>query len=229
MNNRRQFITLLGGAAAWPLAARAQQPAMPVIGFLSSQWPGSFSPYVTAFRQGLKETGQFDGQDLTIEYRWAEGQFDRLPALVTELVRRQVSVLLVSGGTGPMLAAKAAATTIPIVFVTADDPVATGFVASLSRPGGDMTGVSFISIELLAKRLEMLCELVPKAAVIPVLANPNNPTTEPQIRVLQEAANTSGKEIHVLNARTERDIDTAFANLIQMRNGALLIANDLSH
>jgi putative tryptophan/tyrosine transport system substrate-binding protein len=223
---RREFITLLGGtAAAWPLAARAQQPAMPVIGFLNSlsaeRWP-----YMAAFRQGLKEAGYVEGQNVSIEYRWADGHYDRLPALAVDLVRRRVDLIAATGGDPSALAAKAATTTTPIVFNVAEDPVKDGLVASLNRPGGNMTGVSILTASLEAKRLELLHELIPNAAVIGVLVNPNFSEAETQLKVVQAAANKLGRQIRVLNVSTEREIDPAFAELIQHPIDALLVVSD---
>ncbi len=224
---RRQFISVLGGATvALPLAARAQQPAMPVVGFLSSRSPGESASVVAAFRQGLKETGSIEGQNVAIEFRWAEGQYDRLPALATELVGRQVAVIAAAGDAVSALAAKGAATTIPIVFVIGGDPVSFGLVASINRPGGNITGVSLISSVLGAKRLGLLHELVPNAAVIGLLVNPDNPNAEPEREDVEEAARTIGQQIVVVNASSERDFDTAFATLVQQRAGGLLVATD---
>jgi putative ABC transport system substrate-binding protein len=224
--NRREFITLVGGAAAaWPLAAGAQQPAMPVIGFLNGGSPGPYAPYVAAFRQGLKEAGYIEGENVTIEYRWLEGQYDRAPSMAAELVRRQVAVIVANSPGN--LAAKAATTTIPIVFTTAGDPVQLGFVASLSRPGGNLTGVTQLNVEVGPKRLELAHELVPAATIIGLLVNPANPTlAEPITRNLQEASRTLGLKLHVLHASTEREIEKAFATLLQLRAGALVIGSD---
>ena len=222
---RREFITLLGGAAvAWPLAARAQQPAMPVIGFLRSTSLADSTQLVTAFRQGLKEAGFVEGENVAIEYRWAEGQYDRLRALVADLVDRKVSVIAANSPSA--LAAKTATTTIPIVFTTGDDPVNLGLVASLSRPTGNVTGVSFFGGALVAKQLELLHELIPQATVISVLVNPNFPGTAFQLRDVQEAARTLGHPMHVLNASTGSEINTAFATIAQQRTDALLVAGD---
>src|SRR5262244_3097272 len=225
---RREFVALLGGAAvAWPLAARAQQPAMPVIGYLGSESPDVFAGRLTAFRQGLSETGFAEGQNVAIEYRWAENQYDRFPALLADLVRRNVTVITAVTGTPPALAAKAATTTIPIVFVTGGDPVALGLVASLNRPGGNLTGVSTLTVELGPKQLEVLRELVPTATIIALLVNPTNPTNAERLsRDLQAAARILGLQLHVLYASSERDFDAVFASLPRLRAGALIIGSD---
>jgi putative ABC transport system substrate-binding protein len=192
---RRDFITLLGGAAAaWPLAARTQQPALPVIGFLSGGVPESFAPYVTAFRKGLAELGYADGQNVAIEYRWAEGDYNRLPALATELARHRVAVIMSSGGLPSARAAKAATSTIPIVYTGGGDPVRLGLVASLNHPGGNLTGVNFLANELGAKRLELLQELVPKVTKIALLVNPSNPNVESDTSDMQEAKTGGGPQ-----------------------------------
>src|SRR5712692_10043271 len=204
---RREFISLLGGAAAWPLAARAQQLALPVIGYLSSGSAKGFATRLAAFRQGLQETGYREGQSVAIEYRWAEGQHDRLPALAADLVSRSVSVIAAIGGPAPALAAKSATARIPIVFEMGADPVASGLIASLSRPGGNITGATSLNEEVGPKRLEILHELVPTAKVIALLVNPTNPNAETVTRNLQAAARTLGLELHVLHASSERDFD----------------------
>jgi putative ABC transport system substrate-binding protein len=221
---RREFITLLGGAAAWPLAARAEQAAMPVIGYLS----GREANYKieAAFHRGLKEAGFVEGQNVRIEYRWAQGQYDRLPALVAELLRRPVDVLVTTGGTLSALAAKEATTSIPIVFVTGSDPVKFGLVASLNRPGSNATGVSFLINVLTAKQFELLHEMVPRAKLIGFLANPMNPNTEADTRNVRAAADSLGLLLHVLNASREHDIDAAFAALVERRADALLVSTD---
>ena len=225
---RRQFISAIGGAAAWPLAARAQQVSLPVIGFLSSASPDTYAIRLRAFRQGLKDAGYVEGQNVAIEYRWAEGQNNRLPVLAAELVHRQVNVIIAGGGTPSAVAAKAATATIPIVFEVATDPVKIGFVASLDRPGGNITGVANLNVEIGPKRLELLHELLPSVTVIAVLVNPANPALfEPFVRSVQAAASRLGIELHVLNASTERDLDTVFAALVQLKAGALIIGPDV--
>jgi putative ABC transport system substrate-binding protein len=219
---RRQFILALGGAAALPLAARAQ-PAMPVIGFLSSG--ARAQPRVHEFLQGLSETGYVEGRNVTIQYGWAEDQYDRLPALAADLIRRQVTVMVASGGPAASVA-KAATTTIPIVFFVGFDPIVLGLVASLNRPGGNITGVSVLNVELGPKRLELLRELAPTTTVVALLVNPTNPNAESLSRDLKTAARTLGMQLHVLNASTESDIDAAFVTLTQLRAGALVIGPD---
>jgi putative tryptophan/tyrosine transport system substrate-binding protein len=223
---RRELISLLSGAAvAWPLVAHAQQRAMPVIGFLGAASPGQVAPYVAAFRQGLSETGYVEGQNLAIEYSWAEGRYDRLPELAADLVGRKPD-LIVAGGDSSALAAKSATSTIPIVFTAVGDPVAEGLVASLARPGGNLTGSSAMLIELMPKRLELLSELVPQAGVIALLVNPNSPEAEPMIRDVQEAALTKGVQLAILKAGSEGEIDAAFASLVQLQAGALVVGDD---
>jgi putative ABC transport system substrate-binding protein len=221
---RREFITLLGGMAAWPLAARAQQPAMPVIGWLNSETPTGYAPFLAAFRQGLGEGGFVEGRNVVIEYRWAQGEYDRLPALATDLVGRRVAVIA-AAGTASSLAAKAATTTIPIVFSTAADPVAEGLVASLSRPGGNVTGVTNLGAELMQKEMEKLHELVPKASVVAALVNPTNRAlTEPATKDAQAAARALGLQIHIVQASTEREIEEAFASFARLGVGALALS-----
>ena len=224
---RREFITLLGGAAAWPLAAHAQQPAMPVIGFLNPASPDALAHRVRAFRQGLKESGYVERANVAIEYRWAEGQYDRLAKLAAELVRQRVAVIATTGGPPSAFAAKAATTTIPIVFSVPDDPVRLGLVASLARPGGNVTGINFLAAELVAKRLELLRELVPGAARVAVLVNPANVTnTETTLRDIQSAARAMGLQIQVLNASTRSEIEAAFATLVREQSDALFVGSD---
>src|SRR5437764_6175860 len=224
---RRDFIIFLAGAmAALPLAARAQQKAMPVIGVLNTGSPGSSAPFMAAFLQGLSEAGYVEGQNVTIEYRWAEGHYDRLPALAADLVGRKVDLIM--AGTPPSaLAAKSVTSTIPIVFRHGGDPVADGLVASLARPGGNLTGVSQIGDEgLTAKRLELLSELVPQAGVIALLVNPNNSVAERVVQEVQQAARAKGLQLHLLKASSESEIDTAFASLVQLHVDALVVAGD---
>jgi ABC-type uncharacterized transport system substrate-binding protein len=223
---RREFILALGGAAAWSLAARAQQVAVPVIGFLGSASAAEWSHLVATFREGLKETGYVDGQNAAIEYRWAEGHYDRLPRLADDLVRRNVAVIFAAGSPAPALAAKAATATIPIVFAHGVDPVKFGLVASLNRPGGNITGISFFAGDLGAKRLGLIRELAPNVAAGAVLINPKNPNAESVEKDARESAHSLGLQFHVLNAGTDQDIDTAFAGLVQQRIGILLVTAD---
>jgi putative ABC transport system substrate-binding protein len=226
MSTRREFISLLGGAAVWPLAARAQQ-ASPLIGFLNGASPEGYAPYVTAFRQGLKEAGYVEGQNVTIEYRWAEGQYDRLPALAADLVRRNVTVIAATT-TPAAQAAKALTSTVPIVFTTGDDPIKLGLVASFNRPGGNATGVSHLIGELGSKRLGLLRELLPGITVITTLLNPNFPGAERQLRDAEAAAGALGLQLIVLRASTEREIDAAFATMAQQGASALVVGGDPS-
>jgi len=224
---RREFITLIGGAAvAWPLAARAQQTAMPVIGFLDSRPPDGMRERVRVFRQGLKATDIVEGENVVIEYRWAENQTDRLPALAADLARRQVAVIAVPGGPASALAAKATTSTIPTVFVVNEDPVRLGLVASLARPGGNATGINIVTGELEAKRLELLHELVPRAARVAVLINPTAPNAERMLRDVESAARAFGLQIQVLNASTSHEIDAAFATFVRERPDALFVVSD---
>jgi len=224
---RREFITLLGSAAAaWPLAARAQQPAMPVIGFIRDGTAEANARYVAAFRKGLSETGVVESQNVTVEYHWLEGRYDRLPALMADLVRRQVAVITTAGNV-PTLAAKAATATIPIVFGVGDDPIRLGLVPSFARPGGNATGINFFNQEVASKRLRLLHDLVPKAVRVAVLLNPANASaTESLLRTLQEATPTIGLQIQILNATTISEIDAAFATIERERPDALFVSGD---
>jgi putative tryptophan/tyrosine transport system substrate-binding protein len=224
---RREFLTVLGGAAAaWPLATRAQQPAMPVIGFLNSASPESFAHFVHAFHQGLNETGHLEGRNVAIEYRWANGQYDRLPSLAADLVQHSVRVIAATGSGPSALSAKAATKTIPVVFV-ASDPLRLGLVNSLSRPDGNVTGVSPLGYELEAKKLEILTEAIPSASIIGVLNNPSNPNAERALRDIDAAARTLRREVHVVNASNEREIDAAFETFVQQQVGAVLVSGDV--
>ena len=223
---RREFLVLVAGAAAaWPRAARAQQPAVPVVGFVNAGSPDT--PFAAAFRKGLNEAGYVEGQSVTVEYHWLEGRFDRLPAVMADLVRRRVAVIATPAGNFAAQAAKAATTTTPIVFGVSDDPVKLGLVASLARPGGNLTGINFFATELGAKRLALLHELVPKAVRIAVLVNPANIGSTESIRNIPEAARAMGLQIQVLNASTSREIEAAFATLVRDRADALYIAGDV--
>ena len=226
MNEAPRFITLLGGAVAWPIAARAQQPGMPVIGFLDSKSPDDSAHMVAAFRRGLNESTFIEGQNVTIEFRWAQNQYDQLPVLAADLVRRRVDVIAATGGPAA-LAAKAASATIPIVFRLAADPIAAGLVASLSRPGGNVTGVTSLNLEVGSKRLEFLHELVPTATIMAALVNPTNPTNaEILSRDLQATARLLGLQLHLLHASSDADIDAVFATLTELRAAGLVIGTD---
>jgi putative ABC transport system substrate-binding protein len=226
MSTRREFITLLGGAAAWPLAARAQQAAMPVIGYLSARSPDDTAHLVAAFRRGLGEQGFVEGQNVTIEYQWALGQYDRLPAMAAEFVRRPVTVLTTTGGEPAALAAKAATSTIPIVFATGTDPVKAGLVASYNRPGGNATGINFQTADMEAKRFGLLHELMPQAKTVAFLYNPKFAAAEGQLRDVREAARTLGLQINVLHASTDNEINAAFRTMVQQQTAALILAAD---
>ena len=225
---RREFLSVLGGTAAtWPLAARAQQPTMPVVGFLSSLSQFESSNLVAAFRRGLAEGGFVEGQNVVVDYRWADGRYDRLQPMAADLVGRRVAVLVSTGGHPTVVAAKAATTTIPIVFTTGFDPVKSGIIASFNRPGGNLTGVHVLTTGLEAKRFGLLQELVPASAAIAMLTNPTNyPQTQTQLKDVQDAARAAARSIHVLQASAERDLETAFAALGQLKPGALLVASD---
>ena len=224
---RREFITLFGGAtAAWPLVARAQQPAMPVVGFLNAQSASTLRHVVAAFREGLNEMGYVEGQNVAIEYRWADGRGDRLPALAADLVQRQVAVIASTGGDPAALAVHRATTTLPVVFTIGGDQVALGLVASLNRPGGNMTGITQITVLLDPKRLEALHEFVPGISGVAVLRNPKNANAESQVAALQAAARTMGIDLRFVTATAESEIDAAFARLAELRVGALMVASD---
>jgi putative tryptophan/tyrosine transport system substrate-binding protein len=224
---RRDFMTFFSSALAWPLAARAQQPTMLVVGFLGSGSPNTDANRVRALRQGLSEVGYIEGRNVAIEYRWAEGQYDRIPALAADLVRRQVDVIAALGGTSSAQAAKAATTSIPIVFQTGVNPIEFGLVTSLNRPGGNLTGVTILSMELGAKLFELLHQLVPTASVMALLVNPTSPYAETLSRDAQAAARALGLQLHVLHASTERDFDTVFATLVQLGARALVMGTDV--
>jgi putative ABC transport system substrate-binding protein len=224
---RREFITLLGGAAAWPRAARAQQPAMPVIGYLGISSPEAFASRLQAFRQGLFETGYVEGRNVTIDYRWAENQFDQLGALASDLVNHRPSTIVAGGSIAGALAVKAATTTIPIVFETGADPVSAGLVPSLSRPGGNITGVTSLNVQVNPKRLELLHELIPNARVVALLVNPASASiTQPLLPQMQAAARTLGLELHILQASGESEIETAFARFSQLGAGGLVVGSE---
>jgi putative ABC transport system substrate-binding protein len=224
---RREFITFIGSAAVWwPLAARAQQPAMPVVGFLSGRSPGEAASAVGAFRQGLGEIGYVEGKNVGIEYRWAEGRYDRLPALADDLVGRQVAVIAATGGEASGLAAKAATSTIPIVFTMGGDPVKLGLVVSLNNPGANVTGVTFIVGDIATKRLGLFRQLVPNATTMTMLVNPNYPATSAEVRDVQAGARSIGLQINVLNASSSREIDMALATFVRQRPDALFVAGD---
>ena len=223
---RRKFITLLGGAIAWPLVARAQQAAMPVIGFLSGTSSKGYAPYLAAFREGLREGGFVEGQNVTIEYRWADDHYERLPELAADLVTRRVALIAAAGGSPAALAAKSATTTIPIVFQIGVDPVKAGLVSSLNQPGGNITGFANLALEVGPKRLELLHRLVPNATNIAVLVNPARSNVEAETRDMQSAANKLGLQLNVLYASTERDFDKVFATSVQLRAGGVVISGD---
>jgi putative ABC transport system substrate-binding protein len=223
---RRDFVKLIGGAAAWTLPARAQQPAMPVVGYLCPESPGPFASRIHAFREGLAEAGYTEGRNVAIEFRWAEGHYDRLPALAADLVKRQVAVIVAPGGAPVALAAKSATSTVPIVFEMGGDPLALGVVGSLQRPGGNITGVSSLNVEVGPKRLEILHELVPTAAMVAVVVNPTSPTANSQLSNLHTAADRLDLQLHVLHASSEQEFDTVFASLPQLRAGGLVFTSD---
>jgi putative ABC transport system substrate-binding protein len=225
---RRDFFAVVGSgaAAAWPLAVKAQQPAMPVVGFLSARSPAEAATVLQAFRQGLGQAGYFEGKNVTIEYRWAEGRYDRLPDLANELVSRQVKVIAATGGEPSPLAAKAATKTIPIVFTLGGDPVETGLVESLNRPGGNLTGTTIMAVEMASKRLELARQLVPKADAFAMMINPRFPTALSELRELENAARSHGIRVDVLNVSTSNEIDAAFAIMVGKKSGALIVGTD---
>jgi len=224
--DRRDLLILGSTVIAWPSVVRAQQTAMPVIGYLNSTSPGPYALFLAAFRQGLGETGYVEGQNLAIEYRWAENHLDQLPALVADLVGRKVDMIVTAGGPPPAVAAKRATSTIPILFTAVGDPIGAGLVASLARPGGNVTGFSILVVELNPKRLELLSQLLPEARVVALLVNPKNPSSERVISDVQEAAHTKGMQLPILKAASESEIDAAFASLVQMQVGALVVGSD---
>jgi putative tryptophan/tyrosine transport system substrate-binding protein len=223
---RREFITLLGGAAAWPMAARAQQTTMPVIGFLSSRSPGESENVVAAFRRGLTEGGFVEGQNVSIAFRWAEGRYERLPTLAADLVGLRVTVLFAAGGTPSALAAKAATSILPVVFAGVGDPLGAGLVASLNRPGGNVTGMSVLTTSLGAKRLEILNEMVSTPAGFAYLANPKNPVVEIELKETVEAANARGIKLHIIHASSVEELDAAFATIVTLRAGGVVVATE---
>ena len=224
---RREFIALLGGAAAWPLAAQAQQPPMPVVGFLNSGSPSGRANFVAAFRRGLREIGYVEGQNVALEYRWANDQYDRLPELAADLVRRQVSVIAAIGTSAPGLAARAATSVIPIVFQTGGDPIKDGLVTSMNRPSGNVTGTSIFATGLEGKRFNLLHEVVPRSATIAVLLNRNSIAAEAQSTDIQSAAHAQQRQVRVLNASTDQDIDAVFATIVEEKLGGLHVTSDL--
>jgi putative tryptophan/tyrosine transport system substrate-binding protein len=226
MSNRRAFITLLGGAAAWPLAARAQQQAMPVVGFLHPSSPEPFGHIVNGFRRGLNDTGFVEGQNVAIEYRWARGEYDRLPALAAELVQRRVRVILAGGGEVGAVAVKAGTSTIPILIITSSDPVKSGLIASFNQPGGNITGLMTATSILEAKKFGLLCEMVPNARVVAMIINPDYPPHDADAVEVQSAAQSIGRQLLVLKANSPPAIDMAFATLVEQRAGALLVGGD---
>ena len=223
---RREFITLLGGAAAWPLGARAQQATVPVIGFMGIDNPDMYAERLSAFRQGLKEAGFVEGQNVAVEYRWAQGQSERLPEMAAELVHRQVAVIAATGGEPSPQSAQAATKTIPIVFTANGDPVGQSLVASLNRPGGNITGITLFGTAAAPKRVQLIHDLIPQAAAIASLMNPNHPSGELEMRDARTAARSLGKEMPVLTASNESEIDTAFGTMVQQQAGALVVASD---